>query len=244
MTTSVSRRDGRHNASQRSYFESICKRTMVPVDTPYLQRHVEALVAFGGLSTHHRILEVGCGMGRYTLLLARRGLRVEGLDLSPVLIERLRAYAGASFDTPLYAADIEHPPAELAGGFDFVVALFALHHMQDLPRAFRSMYALLKPGGRVVFLEPNPYNPLFYIQILTTPGMSWAGDRGLLKMRRRLVFEGLREAGFDAPEMTRFGFLPPFAVNHSLGRRLEAVLERIPLWRPLLPFQLFRARRA
>jgi SAM-dependent methyltransferase len=240
----VSSREGDHNTRQRTYFEGGLKRTMVPVDSRYLQRHVDALVRFGGISTHHRILEVGCGMGRYTLLLASRGFRVEGLDLSPVLIEKLRTYGGRSFDVPLYAADIEHPPAELAGSFDVVVALFALHHMEDLPGAFRAMRGLLKPGGRVVFLEPNPYNPLFYLQMLTTPGMSWAGDKGLLKMRRRLLFDGLREAGFESPEMMRFGFLPPFAVNAHLGGRLEAVLERMPFWRPLLPFQLFRARRA
>jgi SAM-dependent methyltransferase len=243
MTTSVPSHERGHNRRQCIYFESGLKPTMVPVDSPYLQRHVESLVRFGEITTRDRILEVGCGMGRYTLLLAKRGFEVEGLDLSAVLIERLRNYAGDSFPHPLYAAAIEHPPPELAGRFDVVVALFALHHMCDLPSVFRSMFGLLKPGGRVVFLEPNPYNPLFYIQMLATPGMTWAGDGGIVMMRRRVIFDGLRMAGFVSPEMMRFGFLPPFAVNLSPGRRLEAVLERVPFWRWLLPFQLFRARR-
>jgi SAM-dependent methyltransferase len=243
MTTLVSESERTHNAQQCAYFEAALKRTMVPADTAYLRRHVESLIRFGRLSPRDRILEVGCGMGRYTLLLARRGLQVEGLDLSGVLLDRLRSYGAGIYDGPLYAADIADPPEPLIGRFDVVVALFALHHMHDLAPAFDAMFRVVKPGGRVVFLEPNPYNPLFYIQILATPGMSWQGDKGIVMMRRRVIFGGLERAGFVDPEMERFGFLPPFAVNHAAGRRVEAVLERVPFWRTLLPFQLFRAYR-
>ena len=243
MTPPLSRSDRDHSGQQRTYFEAGPKPTMVPTDSPYLRRHVDSLVQFGNIATGERILEVGCGMGRYTILLAKRGMQIEGMDLSAVLLDRLREYAGGSFRGALYAGDVEHPPTELAGRFDVVIALFALHHIGNLEKAFDSMFTLVKPGGRVVFLEPNPYNPLFYIQITATPGMSWKGDGGILKMRRRVIFDGLRHAGFIDPEMRRFGFLPPFAVNHAWGRRAEAILERVPFWQWSLPFQLFRARR-
>jgi SAM-dependent methyltransferase len=243
MTTMASESERNHNKQQCAYFEAVLKRTMVPAETPYLRRHVESLIRFGNITAQDRILEIGCGMGRYTLLLAKRGLQVEGLDLSAVLLNRLRAYGAGVYDGTLYAADIANPPQELLGRFDVAVALFALHHMHDLAPAFEAMFRVVKPGGRVVFLEPNPYNPLFYIQILATPGMSWQGDKGIVKMRRRVILGGLEKAGFVDPAMERFGFLPPFAVKHAAGRRAEAVLERVPFWRPMLPFQLFRARR-
>jgi SAM-dependent methyltransferase len=243
MTTVGSESERSHNAQQCAYFEAGLKRTMVPAESPYLQRHVESLIRFGNITPRDRILEIGCGMGRYTLLLAKRGLQVEGMDLSAVLLDRLRAYGAGVFDGPLYAADIVDPPKELLGRFDVAVALFALHHMHDLAPAFEAMFRVVKPGGRVVFLEPNPYNPLFYIQILATPGMSWEGDKGMVNMRRRVILGGLEKAGFVEPAMERFGFLPPFAVSHAAGRRVEAVLERVPVWRAMLPFQLFRAKR-
>ena len=243
MTTLASRPETDHNRRQRTYFEAVLKRTMVPVESPYLERHVDALIEFGSISRHDRVLEVGCGMGRYTLLLAKRGIRVEGIDLSAVLLDRLREYSGGTFDGPLYAGDIEHPPEELTGTFDAVIALFTLHHMRDLVKPFQSMFRFVRPGGRVVFLEPNPYNPLFHIQAVVMPGMSWKRESGILMMRRNVIFDGLQQAGFVDPDMQRFGFLPPFIVNHPAGRKVEAVLERMPLWRPLLPFQLFRARR-
>lgn len=235
--------DSIHNVEQRTYFETSLKKTMVPADSPYLRRHVDELLRFGGLSAGDRILEVGCGMGRYTILLAGRGLRVDAMDLSAVLLDRLRGYAGPGFEGTLHAGDIEAPPPALTGPYDSVVALFALHHMADLPKAFASMFRLVKPGGRVVFLEPNPYNPLFYLQMLITPSMTWKGDGGIVNMRRRVIFDAFGAAGFIEPGMARFGFLPPFVVNLSMGARVEGALESVPVWRPLLPFQLFRGRR-
>jgi SAM-dependent methyltransferase len=182
-------------------------------------------------------------MGRYTLVFADRGLQIEGLDLSPVLLDRLRAYARGRFDVPLHCAVVEHPPDGLEGRFDVVVGLFVLHHVEDLTSALAAMARLLRPGGRAVFLEPNPYNPIFYVQMLITPGMTWAGDGGLIRMRRSVVFDAFRRAGFVRPRMQRFGFFPPFLANHRVGAGVESLLERVALWRGLLPFQLFGAQR-
>ncbi len=233
-----------HNEFQRAYFEGSVKRTMVPADSRYLRRQADELLRLAAVRSDERVLEVGCGMGRYTLLLARRGIRVEGLDLSPVLLDRLRAYGGGRPPVPLHCGDIEDPPAALLGCFDVVLGFFVLHHVKDLAKSFDGMVRLLKPGGRVVFLEPNPYNPLFYIQILATPGMTWRGDGGIVRMRRAVIFDALTRAGFSQPRMRRFGFFPPFLANARFGGRVESGLERFWLWRSLLPFQLFRAERS
>ena len=129
---------------------------MVPSGSPYLRRHTDALVGYAGLQPGERVLEVGCGMGRYTLLLAERGIAVEGLDLSPVLLERLRAFDGGRFDVPLHVADVIEPPADLLGRFDAVVGFFTLHHLHDLGVSFRAMARLLdaRRPHRVPGAEP------------------------------------------------------------------------------------------
>ncbi len=232
-----------HNLRQRHYFERTIKRNMVPTDSPYLRRHVDEMICCGNISTDDRVLEVGCGMGRYTLLLTQRGVRVEGLDLSPVLLERLESYNGGRFDITLHCVDIQNPPPPLYGAYDLVLGFFMLHHVEDLDLTFQSIATLLHPGGRVVFLEPNPFNPLYYLQILITPGMTWQGDEGIVRMRRSLIFRAMERAGFTRCAMTRFGFFPPFLANRKWGSRLEALLESVPLWRAHLPFQLFRGER-
>jgi SAM-dependent methyltransferase len=227
-----------HNRTQLRYYEQD-KPGMEPTGSPYLRRHVDALAGFAGLEPGRRVLEVGCGMGRYTLLLAERGYAVEGLDLSPVLLERLRAFAGDA-ELPLHVADVLEPPAALLGSFDAVVGFFALHHIHDLTASIRSMSRLLVPGGRIAFLEPNPYNPLYYVQMAVKPEMTWEGDRGMLRMRPAVVLPALEAAGLSSLGHRRFGFFPPFLANARGGRGAESVLERVRVLEPALPFQLFR----
>lgn len=231
-----------HNRRQQDYFDRRLKATMVPRESRYLGRHLDELIRFGGLTRADRLLEIGCGMGRYTILLARRGFTVEAMDLSPHLLERLRGYAGPGLDLPLHAGDIADPPAAFRHRFDCVIGLFMLHHVHDLEACFNGVARVLKPGGRAVFLEPNAYNPLFYVQIAFTPGMTWEGDGGVRHMRRSRLLPALERAGFSELTLARFGFFPPIVANHDAGSRVERILERVPVWRGLLPFQLVRGR--
>ncbi len=232
-------RHERHNIGQREYFESTVKRTMVPKQTPYLRRHVDEMLRFAAVSPTDSVLEVGCGMGRYSLILAGRGINLTGLDLSPVLLQRLRAFSDGQFEIPLCCADIANPPAELHRKFDVVMGFFTLHHLHDLEPCFASMTKLLREGGRIAFLEPNALNPLYYIQIALTPRMTWQGDGGVARMLPHVVLGAMRRTGLSDLRVRRFGFFPPFIANRRMGSRLEYILESFPLWRPFLPFQLF-----
>jgi len=233
----------RHNLQQRRYYARAPKPHMQPADTPYLHRHVDQLLRCGRITARDRILEVGCGMGRYTLILAARGMQVEGLDLSPELLDRLRAFDGGRYDIPLHCADVVRYPSTLVGQFDAVIGFFTLHHLHDLTLCFEAMSRLVRAGGRVIFLEPNPFNPLYYVQMAMTPDMTWEGDRGLVQMRPGRVHGAMRMAGLQRLACRRFGFLPPYVMNQRWGAALEVVLERVPVWQPLLPFQLFRGER-
>ena len=234
---------GRHNEAQRRYFASRVPPTMVPRDTPYVQKQVSELLAAIGDAAKGRVLEIGCGMGRYTIPLARRGVAVEGLDLTPELLDRLRSFEGGQ-NVPLHCADVMDAPAALHGAFDAVIGFFMLHHLHDLEGSFAGVAKLVKPGGRVAFVEPNPWNPLYYVQITLSPGMTWEGDKGILMMRRKVVFEAMRRAGLESPGLRRFGFFPPMLANRRPFGQVERVIESARVFDGVLPFQLFTARRA
>ncbi|NIM95064.1 MAG: methyltransferase domain-containing protein [Anaerolineales bacterium] len=231
-----------HNLRQRQYFEGVHKKTMVPVESNYLHRHIEQVLRFVELTSKDRVIEVGCGMGRYTMLLAEYGVNVTGLDLSRVLLGRLGEYSAGRFEIPLIAAELEHPPIKLHDGFDVVMGFFMLHHLHNLSSGLTGVCQLLKPGGRVVFLEPNPFNPLYYLQILLTPGMTWADERGMLRMRPEIVFQAMREAGLESHAYFHFGCLPPQIVNQRWGAMLEGICEIFPVLRGLRPFTLFKGQ--
>ncbi len=230
----------RHNRAQVEYFERAGEKAMRPTSSPYVERQVDALVRFADLPPGAHLLDVGCGMGRYTFPLAERGFAVEGLDLSQTLLDRLEAFSAGRYEIPLHCVDIIDFPDAVDTRFDAAVGFFTLHHLHDLHASFAAMARLVKPGGRIAFLEPNPLNVLYYVQMVVAPGMSWEGDKGILNMRPHTVFRAMADAGLSNLALTRFGLFPPFAANRVWGARLERVLERVQLWRSLLAFQVFR----
>lgn len=232
-----------HNRLQRAYCEDAISDTILPRDSRHITRQLDQVMRLAAISAEDRVLEVGCGMGRFTLRLAARGVRIEGLDLSPVLLDRFRALNAGQFEIPLHCADVVTPPPHLLNRFDLVVGFFVLHHVKDVGEAVGAMSRMLKPGGRLVLLDANGYNPLFYVQVLCTPGMTWEGDKGMTRMRPGLVFRALEQVGMDRFGLTRFGVFPAFVTDRKWGARMDAVLDRIPLPSMCRAFQIFLAHR-
>jgi len=232
-----------HNQYQREYFERADHPSLKPTGSLYLRRHIEAMVRFTGIKPGDRVLEVGCGMGRYTLLMAEQGIKVEGLDLSAQLLAKMQEHNTAGHDIPVHAFDLLECPPEMFGTFDAVIGFFVLHHVHDLDACFSMSAKLVRPGGHVAFLEPNPSNPLYYVQIFATPEMSFEGERGMRDMRPQTIGPAMVRAGLDSTTFTRFGYFPPFVTNQRWGARLETALERLPMWQPAHPFQLFGGER-
>jgi len=102
-----------------------------------------------------RILDLGCGSGWTSVMLARRGYSVVGQDLAPDMIalaERNRDAAGLA-NLTFRTCDYE----ELGYREEFDGAVFydALHHAVDPAAALASAFRALKPGGVLVTLEPG-----------------------------------------------------------------------------------------
>ena len=232
----------RHNDRQRRYFQGRRLPRMDPrtrAGTPYTSRHLDAMVEGCAITGDDRVVDVGCGPGKYTIGLARAGLSVEGMDLTPGLLDDLRRVEPG---VATHVGDLGDPPAEMRGRFDVVTGFFMLHHVGDLAAAFAGARALLTPGGRAGFLEPNPLYPGYYVQITLTPGMSWKGDGGIVRMRPGLLRKAAEEAGFADFRTERFGAFPPFLANRPAGARVERAVEAVPGWRRARAFQLFTMR--
>lgn len=237
-------RTAQHNLDQRKYFEGSDQRTLKPTGSLYLRRHTDVMSEFANIKPGDRVLELGCGLGRYTLLLAEAGVKVEGLDLSPHLLEQLQEHNAGRYEIPTHGFDIIDAPKELYGTFDAVIGFFVLHHVHDLEACLAVATQLVKPGGRVAFLEPNPKNPLYYFQIAFTPEMAWKAERGMLLMTPKDMFPLMRNAGLSDVECKRFGLFPPFVTNRAAGAKVEEVLSPLAPWHGFHPFQLFGGARA
>jgi 2-polyprenyl-3-methyl-5-hydroxy-6-metoxy-1,4-benzoquinol methylase len=107
-----------------------------------------------------RVLDVGCGVGRWSRLLASRGARVTGVDLSPTMIAQAERRAAASGLTDRCRFIVQDTAAlEVGGTFDLILCVTVLQHLTDLTAlrcALRRMARHLEAGGRLVLLEAAP----------------------------------------------------------------------------------------
>lgn len=129
------------NRSAASYLDSAAKLTT---------HAVNLLIEAARLTSESRALEVGCGPGHITKMMADTGARVTGIDLAPGMVKVARElYPHIEFQE----ANAEHLPFD-AETFDAVLVNFAIHHFARPEQACADIRRVLKPGGRFVFAGP------------------------------------------------------------------------------------------
>ena len=112
--------------------------------------HVQLILEYFGELTGKRVLDVGCGKGRFARVLAERHplARIWGLDISEAMLKfappGIRVCAGSMTELPF-------PD----GAFDASYATESLEHAVEIPAAVSEMCRVLKPGGRLVIIDKN-----------------------------------------------------------------------------------------
>jgi SAM-dependent methyltransferase len=107
-----------------------------------------------------RVLDLGCGIGRVSIALARDGCEVTGVDLDPLLLEALRERSLAEgLDVEVSLGDARS--LTLAAGFDLVIAPMQLFQLFGSARerraALKAIAGHLRTGGRagIALLDPD-----------------------------------------------------------------------------------------
>ena len=105
---------------------------------------------------NQRALDAGCGEGYLARVLAGRGARVTGMDISPRLIEQARGKSPGG-GIHYQVADLSCPLPGQAGSFDVVASYLVLNDVPDYRGFARTIGSVLRPGGRAVLAFNNPY---------------------------------------------------------------------------------------
>jgi len=116
-----------------------------------------AFLAFIGDLAGRRVLDAGCGEGHNTRILARRGARMTGVDLSSKMIELAEEEERRE---PLGIRYVNTSYAELGmfagASFDAVVSSMALMDGPHFDRAMAECFRVLRPGGTLSFSITHP----------------------------------------------------------------------------------------
>lgn len=104
-----------------------------------------------------RVLDAGCGAGYMCRILAERGAKVTGVDLSTKFIELAQRYEKKKkMGIEYFCADLAHLSQIRNSYFDLVISIYVLCDVRDYVKAIKEIARILKPKGRFVFLIEHP----------------------------------------------------------------------------------------
>ena len=160
------------------------------------EQEIDFVVAALGLALGQRVLDVGCGPGRHGLALARRGIEVVGVDLSPDFVALAREAATAE-GLPARFEVLDVRDLAYAGEFDAAICLcqggFGLLGGRDEGDVFGRIVAAVRPGGG---LAVSAFHAPFAIRHLE-PGESYDPATGVLHEIATVRNEAGEERPFD-----------------------------------------------
>ena len=201
----------------QAYYERLMKEAGMDVPAP---KGAKALVQ-------------GCGEGHEALYLARRGWTVDAQDIQadkhwPGLAKQGRGRLRFK------AADAQKAPGAPAR-YDLVMEKDMAHHASDPVAVFKSLARSAKPGGRVLIIEGNRLNPIFYVHL------TLLGDHDHFspwRLRRLLNAAGLQSAEVLKVEARVWPFNRDWA--QRLFGALQDLAQAFPLWHPFVCYHICR----
>ena len=197
------------------------------------ERRCEYMISQMQVLPNKLVMEIGCGTGKNAFILAKKtGMNVLGTDLCvPFIDEAKKNYPLTNLRYDI----LDFNKAEEFKGekFDYIIGNGILHHLYyHLDEAFANMLHLLKDGGKIIFLEPNIYNPYVYL-IFSYAALRKAThlEPDEMAFSKSFVSEKLSKAGYKNIKVEYKDFLlpgvPDFLITPSVV--LGDVLEKIPL---------------
>ncbi len=185
---------------------------------------------------YRNAIELGAGMGRFSFALVSRFSGVWLIEPARAFAQTLRALFPQEHvqvvDTTAETFFASTPVPQGSIFFSFHL----LHHLSLKQR--QALFSFIhSTGAPVVFVEPNPWNPLLLVQIFTNKDMIVKEEIEYLKLTRRGLSSELADCGMQVMAHAPLCLLPPFAAMKVLrmpgGRKKLIRFERS---RRLLPF--------
>jgi len=191
-------------------------------------RRAAYFVQQAGITSKDRVLEIGCGTGLFTRKVYQQTkASITATDISEELLtEAKKLLPDAEFKID-DAMNLSFPDQS----FDVVFGSSVLHHL-DMEKSVKEIFRVLKPGGRMVFAEPNMINPQILIQKNIPFIKKWLGDSPDETAIVRWNFSKLmKHTGFHDISIFPYDFLHPVTPKPliPLVNGIGKLVEKIPV---------------
>jgi SAM-dependent methyltransferase len=164
-----------------------------------------------------RILESGCGTGRWVFYFRQKGFDITGIDLAPTALERAKAYDPSA---PVLLDDVLHSQFP-DGTFDAAISLGVVEHFEEGPQgALAELLRILRDGGILLISVPisNIFRRFFVNHVRNVilwyrrrKGVRYAFAEYRYTPKQFRAY--LQEAGFEIFEVFPQDLLPPKALG-------------------------------
>lgn len=196
-----------------------------------------------------KLLDFGCGNGHFALNFLKKGFDVTGMDVSiealRIVEKRMRKYM-TSKKLHMVHNGLYKPLKNLEGKFDagcmIVTYQFVSNKKEEQDEVLKNFIKLIKRGGKILIMENNPLNPLFYFYYaFFNKNNSRQGFNTINSRKERLV-SLLRKLGMGNIEIYYHSFLPTSYINRwSFVKNINIFLCSIPGIRNFAAFNIITA---
>lgn len=190
------------------------------------------------------VLEIGAGTGLWTehLTSVLRGQNpITAAIFNPDFASHPRWQSLANVQPSLLRSLDDLPGAS----FDYIVGTAILCHNQ-YQHTLRSLYRLLKPGGKLLFFENNFWNPQVFLKNTIRPVGRWTGNaRCQVGLRRYRLVQAASQAGFSHLDVVPYDIIHPLFPRSWVAtvQSLAFLFEHMPVVKELCGTLYIRAQR-
>lgn len=196
-------------------------------------RRADLALTFFNPSKGDTILDLGCGVGIFTVKLAKTSATIIGIDITEASIQfaqknnlkdNIEYITGSAYNLPFEDNSI-----------DYITGNAVLHHF-DLNKALPEMKRILKEGGKIIFFEPNMLNPQIFLEKkVRCIGKMLQNTEDETAFYKKEIQNILIKLGFVDVQVTPFDFMHPIIPGVFLQplKLLNCVLEKTPIVREI-----------
>lgn len=193
------------------------------------KREIEIILALVEKLNPQTILDFGCGGGWLSKILASRGSKVIGIDISkPLLLNAKKITPHSEF----ILGDCTRLPFK-EKTFDLIAGIAILHHL-NINKALFACYRVLKVFGFALFMDPNVLNPLMAIGRRIFPSEIHTKDEKPIGFE--YLHKELTDIGFEL-ESVKYIFPFSFCISYLLAKiKSDLMLRFAQIISPLIKY--------